>query len=112
MEIHFKDRKLMALCQNYNKLEKAYGKKRAGKVLERLGDLYSADCLEDVRPLPGHHHELGGDRKGQWACDLDQPYRLVYEPFEKPIPVGRGGGYDWTKIKIIAMVEITNYHGK
>ena len=35
----------------------------------------------------GHYHELTGDRKGEWACDLDQPYRLIFEPHEKPIPV-------------------------
>lgn len=112
MEIHFKDRKLEALCRNYNKLERTYGRIRAIKIMQRIGDLYSAMCLEDVRSLPGHHHELTGDRKGQWACDLDQPYRLVYEPYDKPIPTCGSGGYDWTKIRIIDIVEITNYHGK
>lgn len=39
-----------------------------------------ADTLEDVRYLPGHYHELTESRKEQWACDLDQPYRLIFEP--------------------------------
>lgn len=30
-----------------------------------------------VGDLLGHYHELLGDRKGEWACDLDQPNRLL-----------------------------------
>ena len=85
---------------------------RAKLYNKRLGDLQSAMTLEDVRHLPGHYHELTGDRKGQWACDLDQPYRLVFEPHENPIPLNDSGQYIWLEIKGVEIVEITNYHGK
>jgi len=112
MKISYKDKKLEALCRDKNKLIKAYGQLRATKIMQRIDDMNSAECLEDTRNLPGHYHELTGDRKGQWACDLDQPYRLIFEPTNKPIPTDVSGRYIWKEIRIIDIVEIANYHGK
>ena len=112
MKIYFKNKKLEKLCNNPVKLVKAMGSERAEKIQLRLNDLDSALTLEDTRHLPGHYHELVGDRKGQWGCDLDQPYRLVFEPTEKPIPTDKNGKYIWSAITIIDIIEITNYHGK
>lgn len=78
----------------------------------RLDQIRNAQSLEEVRYMPGHFHELTGDRKGQWACDLEQPNRLVFEPHEKPIPTDKDGKYVWIEIKAIDIIEITNYHGK
>ena len=61
-----------------------------------FGDKKLKQAAEDVRFLPGHYHELRGNRKGQWACDLDQPYRLVFKIDEQ----------------LITIKEIVNYHGK
>ena len=79
---------------------------------KRLGDLYNAATLEDVRHLPGHYHELINDRKGQWACNLDQPYRLIFEPHENPIPTDNDGKYIWSEIRGVKILEIEDYHGK
>jgi len=54
--------------------------------------------------------ELTGDRKGQWACDLDQPYRLIFEPHENPIPTDNSGKCIWLEIKGVEILEITDYH--
>lgn len=112
MEIYFKTKKLEKLCNDPKKLKKEFGELRAEKIQIRLADLYDADSLEDVRNLPGHYHDLVKDRKGQWACDLDQPYRLIFEPREKPIPTDENGKYIWQAITIINIIEITDYHGK
>lgn len=77
MEISFQNNKLEKIASDERKCLKEFGKKRADLFLQRLSDLNAALTLEDVRYLPGHFHELTGDRKGQWACDLDQPYRLI-----------------------------------
>ena len=50
------------------------------------------------------------NRKGQWACDLDQPYRLIFEPHENPIPTNEHAQYIWLEIKGVEIVEIVNYH--
>ncbi len=111
MEITFADRKLEKLANNYKKCREEMGTIRAKLYNRRLGDLKNALTLEDVRNLPGHYHELKNDRKGQWACDLDQPYRLVFEPHEKPIPANKDGKYIWLQIKGVEILEIIDYHG-
>lgn len=112
MEISFQNNKLEKISSDERKCLKEFGKKRADLFLQRLSDLNAALTLEDVRYLPGHYHELIGDRKGQWACDLDQPYRLIFEPHEDPIPIDDNGKYIWIEIKGVEIKEITNYHGK
>lgn len=88
------------------------GSLRAKLFKIRLDDIDAALTLEDVRYLPGNYHELTADRKGQWACDLDQPYRLVFKPQENPIPTDGNGKYLWIEITGVEIIEITNYHGK
>lgn len=112
MDITFGDRKLEQLANDYRKCLKKMGRIRAEKFNKRLGDLRNSNTLEDVRHLPGRYHELTGDRKDQWACDLDQPYRLIFEPHEKPIPSDENGRFIWAEIKGVEVIEITNYHGK
>lgn len=112
MDISFQNRKLEKLAGNPTKLFKELGQLRGKLFMRRLGALTDAETLEDVRHEPGNFHELTGDRKGQWACDLDQPYRLVFEPHEDPIPTDDSGRYIWLEIKGVEVIEITNYHGK
>ncbi len=112
MDITFKNKKLEKLANNERKCQKELGSMRAKLYQKRLGDLLNARTLEDVRNLPGHYHELSGDYKGYWACNLDQPYRLIFKPHENPIPTNSNGQYNWTEIKGVEIIEITNYHGK
>lgn len=110
MEITFDNNKLKKLANNYSKCQKAMGVQRTKLFNKRLGDLNDALTLEDVRNLPGNYHELKEDRKGQWACDLDQPYRLIFEPHERPIPTDAAGKYIWLEIKGVEIIEIIDYH--
>lgn len=112
MNVSFQNKKLEKLVYDESKLFKEMGKIRAKLFLKRLNDLFSAETLEDIRNLPGNYHELKADRKGQWACDLDQPYRLIFEPHEDPIPTDATGSYIWLEIKGVEVIEIINYHGK
>ena len=110
MEITFDDNKLKKLANDYRKCQKVMGPQRARLYNIRLGDLTKAKTLEDVRNLPGNYHELKANRKGQWACDLDQPYRLIFEPYENPIPINTAGKYIWFEIKGVEIIGIINYH--
>lgn len=112
MKITFDDKWLGKLANDIRKCQKELGQPRAKLYNRRLGDLRNAVTLEDVRHLPGNYHELKGNRKGQWACDLDNPYRLVFRPHEKPVPTDESGKYVWLEIKGVEIIEITNYHGK
>jgi killer suppression protein higA len=112
MDISFQNRKLERLLSNLSKLTRELGPLRTKLLLKRIGALSDAETLEDVRFEPGNFHELKADRKGQWACDLDHPYRLIFEPHEDPIPTDASGSYVWIEIKGVEIIEITNYHGK
>lgn len=92
----FQDKKLSKQAEDYKKCKKEQGEIRAKLFMKRIGDLYNAETLEDVRYLPGHYHELTGDRKGEWACDLDQPYRLILNLMKnlyQPIKMGNISGW-------------------
>lgn len=110
MEITFADKKFGKTANDDKKMVKEFGKLRAGKIRSRLSQLQAAKTLEDVRHLPGNYHELTNNRKRQWACDLDQPYRLIFEPHENPIPANEDGQYIWLKIVGVEIIEIVNYH--
>lgn len=112
MNLTFQNKKLGKLILNESKLFKELGQLRGKILLKRINALGKAVTLEDVRYLPGNFHELVGDRKGQWGCDLDQPYRLIFEPHEDPIPTDSSGKHIWLEIKGVEIIEITNYHGK
>lgn len=110
MEITFADKKFGELANDDRKRVKEFGKLRADKIKARLTQLMAATNLEEVRYLPGNFHELTNNRKGQWACDLDQPYRLVFTSHERPIPTNEHGQYVWMEITGIEVIEIVNYH--
>lgn len=110
MEIIFKEKKLERIANNDRRLFKELGTIRAKKLRLRLSQLKTATTLEEVRYLPGNYHELKDNRKGQWACDLDQPYRLIFTPQERPIPLNEDGQYIWIEITAIEVIEIINYH--
>lgn len=112
MKVLYGNNKLKKCAENEKKCYRELGQLRGEKYLMRIGDLLAADTLEDVRNLPGNYHELTANRKGQWACDLDQPYRLIFQPVENPIPTDKDGKYIWLEIKGVEIEEIDNYHGK
>jgi len=110
MDITFADKKLGKLGNDDRKLAKEFGKIRAQKITLRLQQLRDATTLEDVRNLAGKYHELRNERKGEWACDLDQPYRLVFTPHERPIPVNAHGEFSWAEIRGVEIIEVVDYH--
>jgi proteic killer suppression protein len=71
----------------------------SGEVVRRaqlkLVQLDQVESVEELRLPPGNRlHELGGDRDGQWAININDRYRICFR-FED------GDAYD---------VEATDYH--
>jgi len=92
--------------------QKKLGTIRAKNFEKRISELKSAVCLEDIRHLPqANIHELTGNRKGQFAANLDGNYRLIFVPANDPEPRNEDGGWDWNSITIVEITEITDYHG-
>ena len=92
------------------KLNSTYGDEMARKIRARLDDIAAADCLEDMKTLPGRCHELASDRAGQLGVSLKGQYRLVFTPDHDPPMLKKDGGLDWLHITKIKVVEVVDYH--
>lgn len=111
MIIYFRTRKLQKMCSNRKEAEKKLGARMAGKLLQRMMELSAATQLNEISSLPPPRcHELSGDRRGQLSIDLEHPYRLLFIPAHKPLPVKQDGGLDWSKVMEIEIIEITDTH--
>ena len=109
MKIYFENRKLSKTLSNEKAISKKYGQ-TADKIRVRLSEIAAADNLEDLRYVAGKFHELIGDRKGELACSLKDPYRLIFKPVNEPLPINEDGQLVWGNVKEIIIIEIVNYH--
>lgn len=110
VHIEFKEKKLRKICDSDRELQKSYGKNGACKIRSRLDDLQAASSLEVMRNLPGRCHELTADRKGQLSLDVEQPYRLIFEPWGDGVQTKVDGGLDWRSVKAVRILEIHDPH--
>ena len=107
MYILFEDKDLKKCATDRAYALKRLGLRRAQRYVDRLAQISEAANFEALRMLPGHYHDLVGNRAGQWACDLDQPYRLIFKSTNEG-PVAQ---IVWANERIAKMLEIVNYHG-
>lgn len=110
MHLTFSEKTLKKVANNDRDLFRKFGPLRGKLIKQRLDALAAAENLEALRNAPGNFHELTETRKGQWACNLDQPYRLIFVPHEDPIPKDEAGKYIWIEIKGVDVTEIVDYH--
>ena len=110
VELLFKNARLQRQCSDMKEMVKAFGTDQAKKLKVRLDDLDAAPTLELVRSLPGHFHELKGDRAGQIACSLAKGVRLVFEAANEPRPLKEDGGLDWHAVTSVRILEVGDYH--
>ena len=111
MKIEFKSHKLKKSVESPKAILKHYGA-NAKKVNQRLEELKSAPTLSELRNIPAAYcHELKQNRKGQFAVSVSGNHRIIFEPDHHPVPVKEDGGWDWTGITAIRIVEIgEDYH--
>jgi proteic killer suppression protein len=110
MDIIFADKKLKKYANHNGLARQKLGAQRAKAFQKRMEDIRDADSFADFEHLPGNYHQLKGNRKDQWSCDLDQPYRLIFMPAADPIPKDNDGKQVLTDIRAIIILEINNYH--
>ena len=110
MEVRFATRKLQRRLNSTAEARRAYGDQMAKKIAMRLQQMSAARHLGDLRDLPGRWHELTGDLQGALACDLVQPYRLIFRPTEESSQRSSGGGLDWSAVDSVTVTHIDDYH--
>lgn len=108
MDIHFKDKKIRELCEKRAVAEKKLGAACARKLRTRLDDLDAASKVTEL--VAGNPHPLKGDRKGQFALDLTGGWRLVFSPDHDPCPRHDDHSIDWSRVTIICIEFIGDYH--
>lgn len=112
MDIFYTNKRIQRLCTSSKYMVRQLGPRNAEKLKRRLSEIRAADNIGVLQKLPqARCHELKGNRKGQFAVDLDHPYRLIFTPANNPIPKKEDGGYGVWKIDAIIIQEVTDYHG-
>jgi len=109
MNVEFASAKLQKLCSTEKELIRRFGSDGGRMTMRRLQQLEAAPTLAAMRELPGHCHELTGDRSGQLALHLVEPYRLVFKP-RCPVPVTPDGSLDWDGVTAVVVLGIVDYH--
>lgn len=112
MEVFFSDKKMCKICADSRLLKKHYGQ-NANKIEMRLFELYSVDNLSQVPTTPPPRcHMLTGNREGQFAVDIQHPFRIVFVPAVEPIPRKADGGIDLERVTAVEIIWIGDYHGE
>jgi plasmid maintenance system killer protein len=110
MIIEYSSKKQKQLYDSSKKLTRRYGSENARKIRMRMDDLDSAINLDEMQCLPGHTHELHGNRAGTFSIELHKGWRLIFEPVEDPPPLKKDGGLSWTEITEIRILDVEDYH--
>lgn len=98
MQVNYRNRQIEKICTDASAATKKYGKRTAGLIHQRVDEIYAAVSVEIlVQFRIGRCHQLVGDRKGQFAMDLEHPLRLVFEVIRD-------------EIQIAEIQEIVDYH--
>lgn len=104
MKIEFADKNLERCSWDEAFALRFMGKKRANLYRIRIRSIDAAVNFDDLKNYPGNFHELVGNRKGEWACSLDQPYRLIIKGSEPDKVVV------WSEVIDATILEIVDYH--
>ena len=110
MKITFATTKLEKYANNHALAIKKLGNNRGNLFHQRIDDMRDIESFNDLQYLPGKFHNLSANRNGQWSCNLDHPYRLIFEPGINPVPTNEHGTPLLTEIKIVNIIEIADYH--
>ncbi len=106
----FEDSDFRDECNNDKLLKRRQGDLRAKKIRQRLDNLRAANCLSDMKSLPGRCHELKGDHRGLLSLDLDHPWRLIFAPADDPLPLKSDGGINWDNVRTVKILRIEDTH--
>lgn len=98
IEVRYRTRQLRKVCEDASVAERKYGAAAADKIQRRIDQIRAVDSVEELVQFGiGRCHPLQGKRKGQYAMDLTQPYRLIFEKVNE-------------QIVAVEILEIVDYH--
>lgn len=104
MVIYYQTKSVQKLFEKEKKLAKKIGYKSTEIVRNRLAFIRASRCLAGLYKVPGGLHPLKGDRKGQYALNLDGGKRLVFSVEYE------GTQIDEQSIEEVTIVGVIDYH--
>lgn len=91
-------------------MQKTFGT-MAKKVNQRMKELSSSQNLEILKTIPAANcHELKGKRKGEFAVNISNNYRLIFEPDHDPLPLNEDHSINCIKVTDIRIIGTVDYH--
>ena len=109
--MEYKSKKLRKCCLEFEQAKKAWGKEMAKKVMRRRNEIEAAPTLDDLNRLPPTRcHPLTENRKGQFAVDLKNPFRLIFIPIGEANDIYINGVLDLKKVVGVKILEVCNYY--
>ncbi|MCB9221550.1 MAG: type II toxin-antitoxin system RelE/ParE family toxin [Candidatus Kapaibacterium sp.] len=110
MIISFKTKKLEKSLTTDKGLARTYGE-LSKKIKQRLNQLQSAECLEDISKLPVLRlHQYIGKDNGTWSIDIHKNWRILFTINQDPIPTKEDGGVDLSRVTIISVESVEDPH--
>lgn len=98
LQIIYSNNELCRVCTDKTAAVNAYGTEMARKILYRINQISACDSVEQmINYRLGRCHPLKGKRADQYAVDLIQPYRLVFEK-------------ENSQEETVRIIEITDYY--
>ncbi|MBQ9448906.1 MAG: type II toxin-antitoxin system RelE/ParE family toxin [Acholeplasmatales bacterium] len=98
MKVIYANKQIEEICTNGKIARKKYGINMANKIATRIKQLISADSVEMMVQLHwGRCHKLLNNREGQYAMDLEHPYRLIFTIKNDELLIAK-------------IIEIVDYH--
>ena len=98
MLIEYRKNQLEKVCTDASFARKKYGDLMARKIFQRIGEIAASETVEAmVEHRLGRCHPLTGNRQGQYAVDLVQPYRMVFTK-------------EGDSVQVVTIEEIVDYH--
>ena len=111
MDVSYRTAKLQKIFDSGTQLIRKYGPRNGLKITSHLAYLRLISSLTSVPSTkPFRCHQLSGDRDEQFAIDLVQLFRLVFEVAHDPVPREKIGGIDKERVTAIRIMEVIDYH--
>lgn len=111
MDIVFADERERQEFNDEKRLFRRYGPDNGKRIRRRLDNLRAAANLDEMSRLPGRLHPLTENLEGLFALDLRHPDRLIIAPANDPLPLKDDGNLDWTKVTVVRIIQVGDYHG-
>lgn len=110
MEIFYKKSKIKKQLSTASNIKKAFGV-HARKVVSRLDDIEASPNLTVLMQIPAANcHRLSGKRSDQWALNVSNNFRMIFELTHDPLPMLEDNSINTEEIISITIIEIIDYH--